>query len=119
MRELYYIPFSLIALWRIKKLGIRFDLIHVNDITLLPVGIMAKLFLKLPVIFHIRSLQRNDESSFRTKYVFMLLKKYAEAVICIDQTVKKSIPDWIESQVVHNGINVGNASLIKKEEILA
>lgn len=118
LRELYYIPFVLIALWRIKKIGINFDLIHVNEITLLPVGIMAKLFLKLPVIFHIRSLQRKDEHSFRSKYVFKLLKKYADTVICIDQTVKKSIPDWIESHVVHNGINVGNTSLIKKEEIL-
>lgn len=118
LRELYYIPFALISLWRIKKIGINFDLIHVNEITLLPVGIIAKFFLKLPVIFHVRSLQRYDESSFRSKYVFKLLKKHADKVICIDQTVKKSIPDWIESHVVHNGINVGNTSLIKKEEIL-
>lgn len=117
LRELYYFPFALIALWRIKKTRINFDLIHVNEITLLPIGIMAKLFFKLPVIFHIRSLQRNDESSLRTKYVFMLLKKYADAVICIDQTVKESIPSWVESHVVHNGININNASLVKKEKI--
>lgn len=117
LRELYYIPFSLIALWRIKKLGIHFDLIHVNEITLLPVGIVAKFFLKLPVIFHVRSLQRKVEGSFRSASVFKLLKKYADAVICIDQTVKKSIPDWIESHVVHNGINVGKTSLIKQEKI--
>lgn len=118
LRELYYFPFSLFALWRLKKLGISFDLIHVNEITLLPVGIMAKLIFKLPVIFHIRSLQRNEEASFRGKWVFKLLDKYAEAVICIDQTVKNSIPVWIESKVIHNGINIGNMPVIIQDKIL-
>ena len=117
LRELYYLPFSLFALWRAKKLGINFDLIHVNEITLLPVGIMAKILFKLPVIFHIRSLQRNDKHSFRSKLVFKLLDKYAETVICIDQTVKNSIPDWMESKVVHNGINVDDVSPISRDEI--
>lgn len=102
------------ALWRIKKLGINFDLIHVNEITLLPIGIMAKILFKLPVVFHIRSLQRNNESSFRTKCVFKLLNKYAGAVICIDQTVKGSIPCWVDSKVVHNGINVGDTYVEEK-----
>ena len=117
LRELYYLPFSFLALWRVKKFGINFDLIHVNEITLLPVGLMAKFLFKLPIVFHIRSLQRNDESSFRSKWGFKLLDKFADAVICIDQTVNKSIPDWIESQVVHNGINVGDISLINQDEI--
>lgn len=118
LRELYYFPFSFLALRKAKKLGVNFDLIHVNEITLLPVGILAKTLFKLPLVFHIRSLQRNDENSLRTKWFFKLLDKYADAVICIDQTVKKSIPNWIESQVVHNGINVGNVFLTDKDKTL-
>jgi glycosyltransferase involved in cell wall biosynthesis len=117
LRELYYIPFSLIALWRLKKLGIKFDLIHVNEITLLPVGIMAKLIFKLPVIFHVRSLQRKNNNDIRTVTVFKLLKKYADAVVCIDQTVKGSIPDWVESYVVHNGINIGEADPLRRQRV--
>jgi glycosyltransferase involved in cell wall biosynthesis len=100
-------------LWKIKRLRINFDLIHVNEITLLPVGVIAKFLLRIPVVFHIRSLQRKGERSYRTKCVFKLLEKYADGVICIDQTVQRSIPDWIESNVVHNGIVIARADNIK------
>lgn len=108
LRELYYLPFSIFSLWRTKRLEVNFDLIHINEITLLPVGILAKFLFRLPLVFHVRSLQRNNESSFRTKILFKLLDKYADSVICIDQTVKNSIPDWVESKVIHNGINISN-----------
>ncbi|MGQ0443513.1 MAG: hypothetical protein ACT4OH_08770, partial [Methylophilaceae bacterium] len=41
LRELFFIPFSMIALMRAKQLSVRFDAIHVNEITLLPVAWMA------------------------------------------------------------------------------
>lgn len=107
LRELFYLPFSFAALWRAKKLPVKFDLIHVNEITLLPAGILAKILFRLPVIFHVRSLQRPDLNSFRSRLVFRLLRKYANTIICIDGTVRASIPSWLESRVIHNGINMG------------
>jgi glycosyltransferase involved in cell wall biosynthesis len=110
LRELFFLPFSLLALWRVKKLGVSFDLIHVNEITLLPIGVLAKLFFRIPVVFHIRSLQRNEANSLRSKLVFRLVKKYSDVVICIDETVKASIPAWLKSTAVHNGINMDSAT---------
>ena len=45
------------------------------------------------------------------------MEKYADEVICIDQTVKNSIPAWIGSHVVHNGINLGSEPLIETDKV--
>jgi glycosyltransferase involved in cell wall biosynthesis len=106
LREVFYLPFSFLSILKLKKLGVDFDIIHINEITLLPVGLIFKLLFSAPVIYHIRSVQRSENVSYISKVTFNILIKYSDAVICIDNTVKKSIPARVKSIVVHNGIAV-------------
>lgn len=111
LRELFFLPVSFFALLQVKKSQSKFDLIHVNEITLLPTAILAKWVFRLPLVFHVRSLQYMDFSSLRSKWVFWTLRKYAAAVICIDETVRASIPKDLPSIVIHNGIDIGQIAV--------
>lgn len=116
LREFFYIPFSIMGLWGIRKSYSTFDLIHINEVTLLPVGILARWLFKIPVIFHIRSLQHHQ--GLISRCFFRLLNQYADVVICIDNTVKASLPDWVHAHVVRNGINLTEESVKNKTETL-
>ena len=113
LRELCFLPIAFFALLHTKKTQNRFDLVHVNEITLLPTAIMAKWIFRLPMVFHVRSLQYINIASLRSRWVFWVLRKYAAAVICIDETVRASIPQDLPSVVIHNGIDVGQIAKIK------
>lgn len=104
LRELVHFPASLAQLWRVRKE--QFDLIHLNEITLLPVGIIAKCLFKRPLIVHVRSLQRGLETGWRTRLVNKLLARFADAVIAIDHTVASTLPAALPLHVVHNGVNM-------------
>ena len=81
LRELLLLPFSLRALWRLRSES--FDLVHINEITLLPLGIVAKRLLRVPLVVHVRSLQRKPGTGWRTAWINRLLKKHADIVIAI------------------------------------
>lgn len=104
LRELFYLPITLIALLKLRRLKADFDIIHVNEITLLPTALLTKWLFKLPMVFHIRSVQYPDQASWRSRCVFKLLDKMACAVICIDETVRASVPSYIQTTVIHNSI---------------
>lgn len=107
IREMFFLPFSIIALMRAKLLDIQFDIIHVNEITVLPVAVIAKWIFRAPMVMHIRSLQKSD-SGLITKFYYKVLRKTVGTIICIDETVKSSLPTSIDSVVIHNGINLGD-----------
>ncbi len=107
IREIFFLPFSILALMRAKRLDIQFDLIHVNEITLLPVAVIAKWIFHIPMVMHIRSLQRSD-SGVLTRFYYKVLRQTIDTIICIDETVKSSVPTSVDSVVIHNGINVGD-----------
>lgn len=103
IRELLLLPFSLFTLLKVKQLESKFDLIHINEITLLPLGVIAKWFFKLPLVVHVRSLQRCG-NNWRSRFVAFLLNKYADEVICIDETVRQSLPKDLACTIIHNGL---------------
>lgn len=107
LREIFYLPTTFFSLLKLKKMQNKFDLIHANEITLLPTALLAKWIFNIPIIFHIRSLQYDYHDSYRSKLIFRILKKYASAIICIDKNVKKTIPNWLPAIVIHNVVNFG------------
>lgn len=104
IREIFYLPFSIYGLYKVKQSHSDFHLIHLNEVTLLPVGILAKLIFKVPLVVHVRSLQHYQ--GFISKIFFKLLNHYADSIICIDKTVRASLPNTIPSLVIHNAINL-------------
>lgn len=104
IRELLLLPFSLIGLWRLRREP--FDLIHINEITLLPLGIVAKGLLRIPLIVHVRSVQCAPSSSLRTRWLSVMLRRYADAVVAIDHTVAATLESDLPLSVIHNGLEV-------------
>ena len=103
IREFFFLPGSIYILWKLRKSF--FTLIHVNEITLLPLGIFAKLIFRIPLLVHVRSLQRNS-ISLRDRLIQFCLAKYVDVVIAIDETVAESLPKGLPLSVIHNGINL-------------
>lgn len=104
LRELFLLPFSVAALWRLRRE--HFDLLHVNELTLLPLGILAKYLLRLPMVVHVRSLQRAHGKGLRTKFINAALRRYADVVVPIDHTVAQTLSQDLPLRVVHNGLSI-------------
>jgi glycosyltransferase involved in cell wall biosynthesis len=108
LRELFFLPFSLLAVWRLRCES--FDLLHVNEITLLPLGIIAKRLLRLPMVVHVRSLQRAPGIGWRTSLVNRWLRKHADVVVAIDHTVANTLENNLPLTIIHNGLRVNALS---------
>lgn len=104
LRELFLLPGSLLGVWRLRREA--FDLIHVNEITLLPLGLLARWLLSVPLVVHVRSLQRKPGEGLRTRWLNGLLRRYADAVVCIDHTVAGTVAGDLAPQIIHNGLKV-------------
>lgn len=102
LREVYYIPFTLAAIYKARNILRNIDLIHLNEPTALPAMLLAKLFSRSPVVIHVRSLHRSEAHTFRDRLLSWALSKQAAAVIAIDQNVLRSLPSGIRCHVIHN-----------------
>lgn len=102
LRELLFLPGSLLAIWRMR--GERFDVLHVNEVTLLPLAIVAKKLLKLPLVVHVRSLQCPPLGGLRTRIVNRWLARHADAVVPIDRSVAGTLDHSQPVDIVHNGL---------------
>lgn len=114
LREIALLPFSLVALARIRRHG-PFDLIHINEITLLPLGLLTKKILRIPLVAHVRSLQHGRGAV--TNWIVRRLKQDVDAVIAIDETVKRTLPSDLDVHVVHNGLNIDTAAAPRERHV--
>lgn len=102
LREIFYLPASVRVLFFLLRQRHKYDLIHLNEITLLPLGVLAKRLLALPLIVHVRSLQPTGAMSRRNRWFNRMLRLHADAVIAIDETVRRTLPADIPAKVIHN-----------------
>jgi glycosyltransferase involved in cell wall biosynthesis len=105
LRELAYLPGTLLALRRAAAHG-PFDLIHCNEVTALLAGILAKKRLCAPLLVHVRSLQRGDDGGPVSAWLIRLLRRHADAVIAIDEAVRRTLPADLPVRIVYNGMSV-------------
>jgi len=105
LREMAYIPFTIRAMLKARKKWPHVDLIHVNEITNALAILLAKWLFKCPLVVHVRSVQQSEKGCWRRRFVLGLLQ-HADAVIAIDSTVRRSLPDSMKVHVVHNGFAV-------------
>lgn len=106
LREIWLLPFTLIALWKASRRWRDIDLIHINEVTILGVGLAAKWLFGRPLVVHARSVQRHSRLLQR------LLERRADAVVAIDETVRASLPASVPVQVVHNGFTPASAGAV-------
>lgn len=103
LRELFYLPFTLLALWRTRQAANSIDLIHANEVTAVLAALLAKWLLGKPLVIHVRSVQQSQGIAWRRRLLGRLLRRHADAVIAIDATVRESLPREVEATVIHNG----------------
>lgn len=114
LREIFLLPFSLLGLWRLR--GEAFDLIHANEITLLPLAVVAKWLFRVPLVVHVRSLQRKPGVGMRTRWVNALLRRHAGSVVAIDHTVAATLEQNLPLNIIHNGLKVSATVQVKRPE---
>jgi glycosyltransferase involved in cell wall biosynthesis len=108
LREIFYIPNSIFYVFKSKLRWNRFDIIHINEIHYIFIGILCKFLFNAKLVVHVRSVQDNNKKSFRTRFINFLLYKNANLIIAIDKTVESSLPDFTNIIVIHNSFTLKN-----------
>jgi glycosyltransferase involved in cell wall biosynthesis len=108
IRELARVPRTFWAVYRARRLFGNVDLIHINESTVLLPSWLAKRVFKAPLVVHARCTMRNDRNSLRTKWINDFWAREADAVIAIDETVRRTLPPSERTHVIHNTITNGN-----------
>ena len=117
LRELFYFPFVIIKLMKIKKEQGAFDIIHFNEITLLPeMFLLRRFFPKVPFVLHIRSVQRENDN-WISKKIYHFISKNVHSVLAIDESVKDSLPLTINTEILHNGLKLQSAMSSEEKQI--
>jgi glycosyltransferase involved in cell wall biosynthesis len=106
LREIAYLPATLVALRRARKACGTVDIVHLNEFTGLLVLWLARRWLKASAaVVHVRSVARCDAASWRTRWVNRMLRDEADAVIAIDENVRASLPGDLPVEVIHNAFS--------------
>ena len=105
LREIYYLFPTLLALLRAKARWFSIDLVHVNEMTALPAVVLAKLVFRKPLILHVRSVQQTTNGRWRTRWIRSIVRRFCDAGVAIDDTVRQSLPEGVDAQIVHNGFS--------------
>ena len=118
-REIVYLPTTFFSLLTARRRWTDIDLVHVNDITLIPVIWLARWLFPCPVVVHIRSVQ-HPFAGWRGKILRSILVRSVDRFIAIDQTVLRSVDEALSPVVVHNGLSVEPSTfetIIKKDDV--
>ena len=102
LREIWYFPFTLVALLRARSRWTDTEIVHVNELGALPAIVLSKLLMRKPLVVHVRSVQETVRGSLRRRLVAAVLRRHVDAVIAIDETVRRSLPPDIACEVIHN-----------------
>ncbi|MBM3855334.1 MAG: glycosyltransferase family 4 protein, partial [Verrucomicrobia bacterium] len=106
LRELFLLLPTFLALSSARRRWGRFDVVHVNDVTMPFVAWAARhLFPESVVVVHARAVQRVAVSR-RRFWLQRLYSECADAVIAISEHVRDSLPDGLPVRVIHNGMAV-------------
>lgn len=102
LRELFYLPFTLVAILRAKRRWGHVDVIHVNEIIGIVQLLIAKSVFRAPIVVHVRSLLRVEEKSLRCRWLNARLVHDVDAVVAIDENVRATLPAEADVDVIHN-----------------
>jgi glycosyltransferase involved in cell wall biosynthesis len=109
MREIFHFPFTVAALLKGQKKWKKVDLIHVNEVTEIIPGLIAKYLFNAPLVVHVRSLQQVDDKSLRTRWVNAMLRRHAAAIIAINENTRSTLPVDLDVQVIQNSFTAACA----------
>lgn len=102
LRELFHLPYSVLAILEAKRRWKHVDLIHVNEVVDIIPGLIAKWLFNAPMIVHVRSLQRVDRPTWRSRWLNARLRGDAAAVVAINENTRASLPSDLYVDVIQN-----------------
>jgi len=102
LREAAFLPTTLWTSYRVSARWRNVDLIHVNEITALIAALLINALLHRPLVVHVRSVQQVTGIRLRRRLLEYLLRRYVDAVVAIDETVRASLPADMKIDIVHN-----------------
>lgn len=103
LREIFHLPFTLFAIRKAQeKWKGEIDVIHVNEVTEIIPGLLAKRLFQVPMVVHVRSPQWANQQSWRSRRVNGILKSSANAVIAINETTRATLPAELNVDVIQN-----------------
>ena len=110
-RELAYLPWTIAGLIKAKLRWRSVDLIHINEVTEILPGLLAKFLFGAPMIVHVRSLVWTDRTKLRVRVLDYLLRRYADAVVAIDEDNRVRLNPQLNVEVIHNSLDHENMPL--------
>jgi glycosyltransferase involved in cell wall biosynthesis len=102
LREIVFFFPMLFAFLKMRRRRNEIDIVHINEVTLLPNVMLARWLLGRPIVVHARSVQRTDLSQRRTRFLHRILRNWTKRVIPIDETVCRSLPGGLPVEIVYN-----------------
>lgn len=113
LRELAFAVPTFNALRTAKQKWGDVDIVHVNELSAIPVAVLAKYFFNAPLVMHVRSVQRPMTDGLRGKLLKYLIRRYVDQLVAIDCTVRASLPMDLAVDIVRNGFPSPVAPLAK------
>ena len=112
MREVLLLPTTWWAAKRFAAASNEVDILHLNEVTGIVVAVALKRRMKVPLIVHIRAHMGNQTTGLRSQMLWWLFDSYVDAVICIDETVRTTLPRHVARRaiVIHNGLDIATSA---------
>lgn len=105
LRELAFLPSTVIGLRRARRRWHDVDLIHLNEFSGLIALRIARRWFDAPAVSHVRSVLNDDRRLLRTRWLHRMFRNDVQAVVAIDENVRASLPPDLAVQVIHNGFS--------------
>ncbi|WP_394999816.1 glycosyltransferase family 4 protein [Acinetobacter sp.] len=102
LREIFHLPFTVIALLKARRRWKQIDLIHLNEFVYIIPAIFAKFIFRVPLIVHVRALARKNDNSRRTRWFNKILAHSVDAVVAINENTRASLHDELPVDVIQN-----------------
>lgn len=106
LRELLMLPITWLEVRRFAQTAGAIDLIHLNEITGILPALMLKRRLGVPLVVHVRANMGEQSRGWRSRWLWQRFERHVDAVICIDDTVRRTVPAHIRCEVIHNALNL-------------
>jgi glycosyltransferase involved in cell wall biosynthesis len=108
VRELLMLPASWLSIRRFAHQNLSIDLIHLNEITGIIPAVFLKQRMRVPLVMHVRAHLGNQSKGFRSRWLWSLVDRHVDAIVCIDETVRSTLPPAYRdvAHVIHNGLAI-------------
>ena len=103
LREIFLFIYNFFYFAKLRFYKKKFDLIILNDLTLLPLTFILKFFFRCKVISYVRSKQ-NKFNKLRSSFQEYLINKNIDKLIYIDKDVKSTVSNKIiaKAEILYN-----------------